>query len=142
MHIAGAFLVAVGAQCIIRQAAGAQIPLKRPIPVIQAIGTNSAILDEAFDDWLKNLTSFWGMKGLSVAVVRRKEDGGWDVETKGYGVKNEMDESVTEDVSLQLRISYCGLMTRLNGLIHITCRRCSLLAPTLNFLLLLLSECS
>lgn len=75
----------------------AQLPL-------QASKTPSAstlplILDESFDGWLYNLTSFWGMKGLSIAIVRRKEDGEWDVETKGFGIKNAAGDAVTENVN-------------------------------------------
>lgn len=82
-------------------ALGAQVPLSSPSLSDESLASTSphAILDDAFDDWLTNLTSFWGMKGLAIAVVKRKDDGKWDVETKGYGVKNEAGNAVTEDVS-------------------------------------------
>lgn len=87
-------------------ALGAQLPLHPPSPLYRSGATSrnapsNKILDDDFDDWLMNLTSFWGMKGLSVAVVRqhKDDDGKWDVETKGYGAKNEVGDAVTEDVS-------------------------------------------
>lgn len=87
-------------------ALGAQLPL-HPQGLLYSSdetsrsGPSDKILDGDFDDWLMNLTSFWGMKGLSVAVVRqhKDDDGKWDVETKGYGTKNEVGDAVTEDVS-------------------------------------------
>lgn len=85
---------------------GAQLPLSPPSHFNESPASASppGILDDAFDDWLTNLTSFWGMKGLSIAVVKRKDDGKWDVETKGYGVKNEAGSAVTEDVSCFQRV--------------------------------------
>lgn len=89
-------------------ALGAQLPLHPPSPLHSSDETSphlnapsNKIIDDDFDDWLMNLTSFWGMKGLSVAVVRqhKDDDGKWDVETKGYGTKNEVGDAVTEDVS-------------------------------------------
>ena len=77
-------------------ARAAQLPLRAfETPLASAL---PLILDESFDEWLHNLTSFWGMKGLSIAVVRRKEDGEWDVETKGFGIKNAAGDAVTENV--------------------------------------------
>jgi len=74
----------------------ARLPLAYPRTV--EIGTR--VLDASFDVWLQNLTSFWGMKGLAVAVVQRQPNDTWSIETKGYGVKNAAGDIVTEDVSV------------------------------------------
>lgn len=80
---------------------GAQLPLGDPKLNGAFVGNKVLqLLDNSFDAWLHDLVSEWGMKGLSIAVVRRKSDGGWDVETKGYGVKNTAGDPVTEDVSV------------------------------------------
>lgn len=79
---------------------GAQLPLRDPDLNGAFVGDKPPqLLDDSFDAWLHDLASEWGMKGLSIAVVRRKSDGDWDVETKGYGVKNTAGDPVTEDVS-------------------------------------------
>lgn len=57
------------------------------------------LLDESFDEFLAAISAEWGIKGLSVAVVRRQSNGNWHTETKGYGVKNAAGDPVTEDVS-------------------------------------------
>lgn len=99
-------------------ALGAQVPLSSPSESLSneslASASPHAILDDAFVDWLTNLTSFWGMKGLAIAVVKRKDDGKWDVETKGYGVKNEASNAVTEDVSyscFKRHLNFCILIS-------------------------------
>jgi hypothetical protein len=73
----------------------AQWPLAHP----RTVEIGSGVLDASFDQWLQNLTSFWGMKGLAVAVVQRQRNDTWSIETKGYGVKNAAGDLVTEDVS-------------------------------------------
>lgn len=79
---------------------GAQLPLGDPKLNGAFVGDKDPqLLDDSFDAWLHDVVSEWGMKGLSIAVVQRKEDGGWDVETKGYGVKNTAGDPVTKDVS-------------------------------------------
>jgi len=88
------FLLAAAAS-VFAASSGAQLPLAHP-PTVE-IG--SGVLDASFDQWLQNLTSFWGMKGLAVAVVQRQPNDTWSIETKGYGVKNAAGDIVTEDVS-------------------------------------------
>ncbi|KAF8314955.1 beta-lactamase/transpeptidase-like protein [Clavulina sp. PMI_390] len=85
----------------------AQLPL-RPLRANDGnpSSTNTnfpALLDDSFEEWLANLTSIWGLKGLSVAVVRRHDDdGSWHVETKGYGVKNEAGDLVTDETTFAI----------------------------------------
>jgi len=74
----------------------ARLPLAYP----RTVEIGSGVLDASFDQWLQNLTSFWGLKGLAVAVVQRQPNDTWSIETKGYGVKNAAGDIVTEDVSV------------------------------------------
>ncbi|KAF8318972.1 hypothetical protein DL93DRAFT_2075223 [Clavulina sp. PMI_390] len=67
------------------------------------------LLDDAFDRWLSETTSFWGLKGVSIAVVRcdnsaEENEESWFVETKGYGLKNAAGDPVTENVSSLLKV--------------------------------------
>lgn len=83
-------------------ALGPQSPL-RPAThdaFVENSDSTAKILDESFDTWLHEIVSEWGMKGLSIAVVRQKSGGDWDVETKGYGVMNSAGDPTTKDVSL------------------------------------------
>ena len=95
MILAVGLIFAAVTVSLFAELSSAQLPLARPRTV--EIGTE--ILDASFDDWLKNLTSLWGMKGLSIAVVRQQPNDEWSVETKGYGIKNAAGDNVTDDVS-------------------------------------------
>ncbi|KAF8312196.1 beta-lactamase/transpeptidase-like protein [Clavulina sp. PMI_390] len=84
-----------------------QLPL-RPLPtpgasLPPANATSARILDEDFETWLSNVTSVWGLKGLSIAVVKRHDDDdSWQVEAKGYGVKNAAGDPVTADTTFAI----------------------------------------
>lgn len=73
-----------------------QLPLSSP-PRPSGV-LDKDVLDDEFETWLADLTSEWGMKGISISVVQRLDDGQWNVETKGYGVKNAAGDPVTPDV--------------------------------------------
>ena len=90
-------LLAAAAVSFFAEPCDANLPLVLAPP--RAVGIGAEVLDASFDDWLKNITSLWGMKGLAIAVVRQQPDNTWSVETKGYGVKNAASDNVTEDVS-------------------------------------------
>lgn len=60
--------------------------------------SDNKLLDNDFDAWLHDLGIEWGMKGLSIAAVRLDSSGQWNVETKGYGIKDSAKNPVTEDV--------------------------------------------
>lgn len=56
------------------------------------------LLDKSFDIWLAKVNNTWATKGIGIAVVRRDQSGNWDVETKGYGIRDSSGAPVTEDV--------------------------------------------
>ena len=91
-------LLAVSAVSLFAEPCSAELPSARVRPRPRAVGIGAEVLDASFDDWLKNITSLWGMKGLAITVVRQQPDNEWSVETKGYGVKNAAGDNVTEDV--------------------------------------------
>ncbi|KAK7449173.1 hypothetical protein VKT23_013323 [Stygiomarasmius scandens] len=50
------------------------------------VTNNNAILTTNVDAFIQEILHSWNSPaGISVAVVRQREDGGWDTETKGYG---------------------------------------------------------
>lgn len=59
----------------------------------------AAVLTPEFDAWMGNLTTEWGIRGVSIAVVQLGDDGNWITETKGYGAKDEAGSNVTAEVS-------------------------------------------
>ncbi|KAF8312197.1 beta-lactamase/transpeptidase-like protein [Clavulina sp. PMI_390] len=63
---------------------------------------HAPILDAEFESWLSNISSVWGLKGLSIAVVQRHDDESWQMETKGYGVKNEAGDPVTHETTFAI----------------------------------------
>jgi hypothetical protein len=97
MITAVGLLLAIAAVSLFAEPCDANLPLVLAPP--HAVRIGAKVLDASFDDWLENLTSLWGMKGLAIAVVRQQPDNTWSVETKGYGVKNAAGDNVTEDVS-------------------------------------------
>ena len=117
MITAVGLLLVVAAVSLFAEPCGANLPLV--LAPSRAVGIGAEVLDASFDDWLKNITSLWGMKGLAIAVVRQHPDNTWSVETKGYGVKNAAGDNVTEDVSTSsgarhlLHRSDCALAPRI-----------------------------
>ena len=107
------FLLAVAVPFFAKPSSSAQLPLARP-PTAE---TGDKILDASFDDWLINLTTLWGMKGLAVAVVHHGSDGIWNIETKGYGIKNAAGDRVTDDVRILFNAPRpsCAVEQGLNG---------------------------
>lgn len=84
-------------------------PNQLPSADLLALDNLQPLLDDDFDDWLAKLADVWSIKGLSIAVVRKRNvtksnsemrEDDWVVETKGYGIKNAAKDPVTEDVSL------------------------------------------
>lgn len=67
-----------------------------------------ALLDDEFDEWLSKLAGIWSIKGIGIAVVRKRPHTNasvsvrgrddWVVETKGYGIKNGRGDPVANDV--------------------------------------------
>lgn len=72
-----------------------QLPL---LSSISADCCSDKIISGRFEEWLEGVRSEWGMKGLAIAVVRRRVDGSWETETKGYGIKSSAGDAVDEDV--------------------------------------------
>lgn len=64
----------------------------------------NVLLDSDFDDWISDLGEEWGMKGLAIAAVRLNPSGEWNIETKGYGIKDSDGNPATEDVSRHLQV--------------------------------------
>ncbi|KAG5634599.1 hypothetical protein H0H81_001413 [Sphagnurus paluster] len=62
------------------------------------------VLDETTDAFINDLLARWKSPGgVSVAVVRMDDQGGWNVETKGYGVATLADGSrMTENTILPI----------------------------------------
>lgn len=59
---------------------------------------NTSILSPSIDTFINNLLSEWNSPGgASVAVVRADGQGGWSVETKGYGIAKVDGTKVTPD---------------------------------------------
>ncbi|KAJ7453772.1 beta-lactamase/transpeptidase-like protein [Mycena latifolia] len=59
---------------------------------------NSTILSPKIDAFINNILTEWNSPGgASVAVVRKDGQGGWLVETKGYGVATADGSKVTPD---------------------------------------------
>ncbi|KAJ6599964.1 hypothetical protein DFH09DRAFT_901687 [Mycena vulgaris] len=59
---------------------------------------NSTILSSEVDDFINNLLAEWNSPGgAAVAVVRMDGQGGWFVETKGYGVAKADGTKVAPD---------------------------------------------
>lgn len=65
---------------------------------------SNALLDSDFDEWISGLGEEWGMKGLAIAAVRLNPSGEWNIETKGYGIKDSDGNPVTENVSRRLQL--------------------------------------
>jgi CubicO group peptidase (beta-lactamase class C family) len=62
-----------------------------------AINTGT-ILTSDIDDFVNNILAEWNSPaGISVAVVRQDGQGGWVVETKGYGNAKADGTKVTAD---------------------------------------------
>ncbi|KAJ7475508.1 beta-lactamase/transpeptidase-like protein [Mycena galericulata] len=59
---------------------------------------NSTILSPTIDTFINDLLTEWNSPaGVAVAVVRMDGEGGWSVETKGYGIANANGTKVTPD---------------------------------------------
>jgi CubicO group peptidase (beta-lactamase class C family) len=59
---------------------------------------NSTILSPEIDTFINNILTEWNSPGgVAVAVVRMDGQGGWMVETKGYGIANANGTKVTSD---------------------------------------------
>ncbi|KAJ7912362.1 beta-lactamase/transpeptidase-like protein [Mycena leptocephala] len=68
-----------------------------------AAADNSTILSPTIDTFINNLLAEWKTPGgVGVSVVRMNAEGGWLVETKGYGVAKADGTSVTPDTIFSL----------------------------------------
>ncbi|KAJ7652951.1 beta-lactamase/transpeptidase-like protein [Mycena rosella] len=64
---------------------------------------NSTILSPKIDTFINNVLAEWNTAGgVAVAVVRMDAQGGWLVETKGYGVAKADGTKVTQDTIFAL----------------------------------------
>ncbi|KAJ6469452.1 beta-lactamase/transpeptidase-like protein [Mycena sanguinolenta] len=63
-----------------------------------ALADNSTILSSEIDVFINNILAEWNSPGgVAVAVVRKDGQGGWLVETKGYGIATVNGSKVTPD---------------------------------------------
>lgn len=63
-----------------------------------AQGTQNSVLNAETDAFINQVLADWNSPGgAAVAVVRRDAQGGWNVETKGYGVATLNGSKVTEN---------------------------------------------
>ncbi|KAJ6469451.1 beta-lactamase/transpeptidase-like protein [Mycena sanguinolenta] len=63
-----------------------------------ALADNSTILSSEVDVFINNILAEWNSPGgVAVAVVRKDGQGGWLVETKGYGIATANGSKVTPD---------------------------------------------
>lgn len=64
---------------------------------------NGNILNSELDTFIDNVLNEWNSSaGVSVAVVRMDDQGGWLVETKGYGIAKADGTKVTPDTLFSL----------------------------------------
>ncbi|KAF7338713.1 Beta-lactamase class penicillin binding protein [Mycena sanguinolenta] len=65
---------------------------------VSALADNSTILSSEIDVFVNDLLAEWNSPGgVAVAVVRMDGQGGWLVETKGYGIATANGSKVTPD---------------------------------------------
>ena len=63
-----------------------------------ALADNSTILSPEIDDFVNDILAEWNSPGgVAVAVVRMDGQGGWLVETKGYGIATVNGSKVAPD---------------------------------------------
>ncbi|KAF8879112.1 beta-lactamase/transpeptidase-like protein [Infundibulicybe gibba] len=70
-------------------------------PILGALAQDSQpltpVLDTAMETFVNQILTEWGSPGgIAIAVVRRSSQGGWNVETKGYGTAKADGTKVNE----------------------------------------------
>lgn len=75
--------------------------------------TSGALLTPELADFIQATMDTFGIKGVSVAVVRRGDNGTFAVDTRGFGVRNSAGEPMTAKVS---RLAFCGEEREVDGL--------------------------
>ncbi|EJD51736.1 beta-lactamase/transpeptidase-like protein [Auricularia subglabra TFB-10046 SS5] len=60
------------------------------------------LFSPAIDTFIRTTIDQWELHGLSIAIVRRRDDGGFDVSTRGYGVAGLDGRPVTADTLLPI----------------------------------------
>lgn len=69
---------------------------------VQPVDVDAKVLGPTIDKFIDNILTEWDCLGIAVAVVRRKPDGSWNVETKGYGKATLDGTPVTEETLFQI----------------------------------------
>ncbi|KAJ7636291.1 hypothetical protein FB45DRAFT_704707, partial [Roridomyces roridus] len=65
---------------------------------VHALNNSTEILSPAIDSFISQTLKEWNSPGgMAVAVVRADGQGGWSVETKGYGVASANGSKITPD---------------------------------------------